>query len=97
MTNPSERSSQDEHGATAVEYGLISRMIVLAMLGALQGVAGETIGDVDTIHDADSSTAADKQVEALSMLLSDSPLIRKMSDRSDWTTEPGTEDCKPGD
>jgi pilus assembly protein Flp/PilA len=29
----------DTSGATAVEYGLILAMVVLAMLGALQGVA----------------------------------------------------------
>ena len=29
----------DESGATAVEYGLIASLIVIAMLGALQGVA----------------------------------------------------------
>ncbi|HEY0447413.1 MAG TPA: Flp family type IVb pilin [Allosphingosinicella sp.] len=34
--------SRDERGATAVEYGLIISMIVLAMVGALAGVAGTT-------------------------------------------------------
>lgn len=29
----------DERGATAIEYGLICAMIVLAMLAALRGVA----------------------------------------------------------
>ncbi|HEY1146746.1 MAG TPA: Flp family type IVb pilin [Allosphingosinicella sp.] len=33
----------DERGATAVEYGLIVSLIVLAMLGALNNVAGVTI------------------------------------------------------
>lgn len=32
----------DESGATAVEYGLIVSLIVIAMIGALQGVAGVT-------------------------------------------------------
>ncbi|BDI60917.1 Flp family type IVb pilin [Qipengyuania nanhaisediminis] len=32
----------DNSGATAVEYGLIVSLIVIAMIGALQGVAGET-------------------------------------------------------
>ena len=36
------RLVRDERGATAVEYGLIISMIVLAMVGALQGVAGTT-------------------------------------------------------
>jgi pilus assembly protein Flp/PilA len=42
---------RDEHGATAVEYGLILAMIVLAMLAALSGVANETTklwGNVQT-------------------------------------------------
>jgi pilus assembly protein Flp/PilA len=33
----------DTSGATAVEYGLIVALIVLAMLGSLQLVADETI------------------------------------------------------
>jgi pilus assembly protein Flp/PilA len=35
---------RDERGATAVEYGLIISMIVLAMVGALGSVADTTIG-----------------------------------------------------
>lgn len=34
---------RDQSGATAVEYGLILAMIVLAMMAALSGVASETI------------------------------------------------------
>ena len=33
---------RDQRGATAVEYGLILAMVVLAMLGALQSVGGQT-------------------------------------------------------
>ena len=33
----------DNSGATAVEYGLIVSLIVIAMIGALNGVANETI------------------------------------------------------
>lgn len=33
----------DTSGATAVEYGLIVSLIVIAIIGSLQGVAGETI------------------------------------------------------
>lgn len=43
------RLFRDEHGATAVEYGLILAMIVIAMIGALSGVASESTkmwGDV---------------------------------------------------
>ncbi len=35
--------SQDDSGTSAVEYGLICAMIVLVMLGALQGVADTTV------------------------------------------------------
>ena len=42
---------RDTRGATAVEYGLIVSMIVLAMIGALQGVAGETIAMWDGISE----------------------------------------------
>jgi pilus assembly protein Flp/PilA len=35
---------RDERGATAVEYGLILAMIVLAMMGALSQVASVTTG-----------------------------------------------------
>ena len=41
----------DNSGATAVEYGLIVSLIVIAMIGALQGVAQATIetwSDVET-------------------------------------------------
>lgn len=37
-----KRIGSDHSGATAVEYGLIISLIVLAMVGALQGVANET-------------------------------------------------------
>ncbi len=33
----------DQSGATAIEYGLIISLIVIAMIGALQGVASSTI------------------------------------------------------
>ena len=44
-----KRVFRDEHGATAIEYGLILALIVIAIMGAVSGVAGETIdmwGDV---------------------------------------------------
>lgn len=34
----------DERAATAVEYGLIAALVVIAMLGALYQVAGVTTG-----------------------------------------------------
>ncbi len=48
----------DNSGATAVEYGLIVSLIVIAMIGALQGVAGATI---DTWSDVETAS-----VEAMS-------------------------------
>lgn len=33
---------RDTRGATATEYGLIVSLIVIAMIGAFKGVAGET-------------------------------------------------------
>lgn len=35
--------------ATAVEYGLIAALIVIAMIGALQGLAGTTVGMWDNV------------------------------------------------
>jgi pilus assembly protein Flp/PilA len=35
---------RDSRGATAIEYGLIVALIVIAMIASLQGVAGQTIG-----------------------------------------------------
>jgi pilus assembly protein Flp/PilA len=35
---------RDNRGATAIEYGLIVALIVLAMMGALRGVANENTG-----------------------------------------------------
>ena len=43
--------AQDQRGATAVEYGLIISLIVLAMMAALNNVASATIdmwGNVST-------------------------------------------------
>lgn len=37
------RLMQDQRGATAVEYGLIVALIVLACIGAITSVAVETI------------------------------------------------------
>ncbi|MEO0461591.1 MAG: Flp family type IVb pilin [Pseudomonadota bacterium] len=37
-----KRLGHDVQGATAVEYGLILSLIVIAMVGALQGVANTT-------------------------------------------------------
>lgn len=39
-----KRLLRDDRGATAVEYGLIVTLIVIAMIAALQGVADKTNG-----------------------------------------------------
>lgn len=44
-----ERLTQDERGATAIEYGLIISLIVIAMIGALGNVAGTTINMWDDV------------------------------------------------
>jgi pilus assembly protein Flp/PilA len=46
----------DRKGATAVEYGLIVSLIVLAMLASLNGVANATIGMWD--HISETAVAA---------------------------------------
>ena len=40
---------RDQRAATAVEYGLILALIVLAMLGALRGLAAKSIGIWDNV------------------------------------------------
>jgi pilus assembly protein Flp/PilA len=37
---PIRRIRRDERGATAIEYGLICSLIVVAMIGALQSLGG---------------------------------------------------------
>ena len=34
----------DERGATAIEYGLIAALIIVAMIGALSSLGGGTVG-----------------------------------------------------
>jgi pilus assembly protein Flp/PilA len=57
-TNLLTRLFRDEHGATAVEYGLILAMIVLAMMAALNGVANETIKMWGTVQSASQNASA---------------------------------------
>ncbi|MFA7588212.1 MAG: Flp family type IVb pilin [Novosphingobium sp.] len=52
--------ARDVRGATTIELGLICAMIVLAMMGALQGVAGESIEMWTTIS-AKSAAAINGQ------------------------------------
>jgi len=39
-----KRLLRDDRGATAIEYGLIVALIVIAMIAALKGVANENTG-----------------------------------------------------
>ena len=39
-----KRLLRDNRGATAIEYGLIVALIVIAIIGAVQSVANETNG-----------------------------------------------------
>lgn len=43
LSNITKDLVDDTSGATAIEYGLILALIALAMIGALQSVAGQTI------------------------------------------------------
>ncbi len=45
------RLRRDVHGTSSVEMGLILAMIVLAMMGALQTFAGESVGMWHNIKD----------------------------------------------
>lgn len=47
-----KRIENDNSGATAVEYGLIVSLIVIAMIGALQGVATETANTWSEVENA---------------------------------------------
>ncbi|MFC4255232.1 Flp family type IVb pilin [Altererythrobacter xixiisoli] len=45
------RLTRNEHGGTAIEYGLIVSLVVIAIVGAMKGVADENIkfwGRVET-------------------------------------------------
>jgi pilus assembly protein Flp/PilA len=41
----------DQGGATAIEYGLIAALIVVAMIGALSSLGGGAMGMWTKIHD----------------------------------------------
>ena len=55
-----KRIVADTSGATAIEYGLIVSLVVLAMVGALQGVANATI-DMWTDVEAKTTEAGHPQ------------------------------------
>lgn len=43
-SQPLKRLLRDNRGATAIEYGLIVALLVIAIITALQGVADENTG-----------------------------------------------------
>ncbi len=49
--------ARDTRAATAIEYGLIVSLIVIAIIGALQGVAGKTISMWSNVTNAVSSAS----------------------------------------
>lgn len=44
MSNPLKQFFRDERGGTAIEYGLIASLIVIASIGAFDAVANENDG-----------------------------------------------------
>lgn len=42
----------DQNGATAIEYGLIAALIVVAMIGALSSLGGGALGMWTKVNDA---------------------------------------------
>ena len=51
LTNFLKHIGNDNSGATAVEYGLIVSLIVITMIGALQGVASVTEDSWDLVRE----------------------------------------------
>ena len=50
------RILRDDRGATAIEYGLIVSLIVVAIIGAMEGVANENTGLWAVVTDKVTST-----------------------------------------
>ena len=50
------RILRDDRGATAIEYGLIVSLIVVAIIGAMEGVANENSGLWAVVTDKVTST-----------------------------------------
>jgi pilus assembly protein Flp/PilA len=40
----------DRRGGTAIEYGLIASLIVIAMIASLSGLANQTVGMWGNVH-----------------------------------------------
>ena len=56
LSNITKELVDDTSGATAIEYGLVVALIAMAMLVALQSVAGTTVGMWNNVNT--KSTAA---------------------------------------
>lgn len=56
LSNITKDLVDDTTGATAIEYGLILALIAIAMIGALQSVAGQTVSMWNNVNT--KSTAA---------------------------------------
>lgn len=52
------RLAADQRGATAVEYGLIVALVVIAMIASLAGVADETISMWNHVSDSVSDAVS---------------------------------------
>ena len=55
MPNIFRNIQRSERGATAVEYGLICALIVLAMIGALTTLSNKTVGKWNNVATAVTS------------------------------------------
>jgi pilus assembly protein Flp/PilA len=45
------RFARDDHGATAIEYGLILALIFLAMVGSVQLFSTQVVGTLNHVSD----------------------------------------------
>ena len=51
-----KRIARDERGGTAIEYGLIASLVVIASIGAFEAVANENTGLWAVVSDKVSSS-----------------------------------------
>jgi pilus assembly protein Flp/PilA len=58
MSSFLRRICRDDAGATAIEYGLIAAMIVIAMISALIGFAGESIAMYEGVSEKVSEASS---------------------------------------
>ncbi len=58
IVDTTRRLLRDRKGGTAIEYGLIVALIVIAMIASLQGVANTTVGMWGNINTAVATARA---------------------------------------